>query len=151
MSSIRSDNNYYVNPKPPQEYERKFDGTNYVDWASVAEVNAATDPQFRKNKYFWIDGVYYQCDNDGVTYRPVGGPANMGTVKYVKIAIGADANTINVPELASATTLVMVVMDKIIYQDFVNDGNQISFSGTTLDMTNAGGVHAGGWLIVFYA
>lgn len=150
MSIIRSDNFFFTNPKPPQDYERRFNGTTYVDWTSTTELNAALDISFRKNKYFWIGGIYYECDDDGTTYRAIGGPGTQGTTKYAKVPVITTANTIEVAALADATVLIMVVMNKVCYQDFVDDGNQISFSGTTLDMTNAGGVYAGGWLVIFY-
>lgn len=254
MSIIRSDNFFFTNPKPPQEYERRYTGSTYVDWADTTELNAALDVQFRKNKYFWIAGVYYECDDDGVTYRAIGGPTapvpnlqqvtdagnltstpfgttdagdqntaignggrigflgtldpdtndygnlrpgelllgtddsphidfgkgfvtrvtvesatgnndvviqdGSGTLAFltdvgdgIKVAFAAPvttANTITVAALATASTLIMVVMDKIVFNAAVDDGNQVSFSGTTLDMTNAGGVTAGGWLIIFY-
>jgi hypothetical protein len=149
MGINRSDNFFYTNPKPIQAYQRKQVGSTYVDWADAVEVNAALDIEFRRNKTFWIAGVFYYCDDDGVTYLPIGGPST-GATKFVKVPVITTANTITVTELGTATTLAMVVMDGIIFQDFVNNGNQISFAGTTLDMTNAGGVTAGGWLVIFY-
>jgi len=82
MSLTRSDNRFETHPKPVQEYERKFVDGSYLDWDSTSEVNEAVEIFFRKNKYFWIDGSYYQCDDDGTTYRPIGSGATSppGTV-----------------------------------------------------------------------
>lgn len=149
MGIYRSDNFFYANPKPSQEYERKFTNPGYVDWASTSEVNAAVDIQFRKNKYFWINSIYYECDNDGTTYRQIGGPSTGTGLHVAKVAITVTANVVNIPALIGKT-LAYVISNGLIFQDFVNDGNEISLSGANLDMTAAGGVVAGGYLIVVY-
>lgn len=149
MSIVRSDNFFFTNPKPPQAYERKQVGDTYVDWSSTAEVNAALDISFRKNKYFWINAVYYECDDDGTTYRSIGGPA-IASSSFVKVPIVTTASTITIPEI-DGRDIGMVVMDGIIYQDFVDNGNMIGASGDVLDMTNAGGCNAGGYIIVFFS
>ncbi len=73
MSEIRSDNRLEQHPKPVQEYERKFNGTGYEDWASTAEMEAVYNVAYRPNKYFWINGHYFECLSDGVTYRQIDG------------------------------------------------------------------------------
>lgn len=73
MSIVRSDNRLEQHNKPVQAYERRFNGTTYVDWTNEAEVNAAYNIAYRPNKYFWINGSFFQCESDGVTYRPVSG------------------------------------------------------------------------------
>ena len=163
MSITQSDNRLEQHPKPTQEYERQLVGGNYVDWPDFATLNATYSVYYRKNKYFWVAGVYYQADNDGTTYRQISNPGG-GAVFAGKYAINADGsgtpgsnfdgylaagNTVTIPAL-SGKTLINVIVNKISYQDYVNDGNKISLSGTTLNLTNMGGVYAGDWLIVYF-
>jgi len=72
MSIIRSDSRNETHNKPVQEGERKLSGGVYVDYATQAEVIAAIGIEFRKNKYFWINGLRYHCGSDGTTFRTTG-------------------------------------------------------------------------------
>ncbi len=80
MAEIRSDNRAEFHPKPVQEYERRFTGSTWVDWADTAELEAVYNVAYRPNKYFWINGHYFECLSDGVTYRQIDGGGGGGSV-----------------------------------------------------------------------
>ena len=139
MSIVRSDNRKELHPKPVQEYERRFNGTVYVDWANISEVEAAYSVAYRANKYFWIAGLLYHCTN-GVTYRLV----TTGASQIIDVRIINTANTLDVSQL-SGNTFIMAVKGA---QPFNSD--YISQSGITLDFTSVGGVVAGELITIFY-
>ncbi len=116
MSEIRSDNRLEQHPKPVQEYERKFNGAGYEDWVSTAEMEAVYNIAYRKNKYFWIAGDYFECLDDGVTYRQVNGGGGGGTVTVTATgdATGV-SDTSNTPTLP--LTLAIVNSDVGTYGD----------------------------------
>lgn len=59
-----------LSPKPLDFYSKKQVGVTWVDWASIAEVQAAVPPSFLPNKEFYIAGVLYRTDNASV-FSPV--------------------------------------------------------------------------------
>lgn len=101
---IFSDNIENRHPKPVQENEKKFVSGAYVDWASEAEINAAVSIAYRKNKYFWIAGTFYNCQDDGTTYLPVSGSGGGG----------GSVTTIWVMATAGVTTTVSALIGKSV-------------------------------------
>jgi len=73
MSINVNDSELALHPKPSQENSRKNVGGTYVDYASTDEVNSLVNINFRKNKFFHVAGNYYFCEQDGVTYKLIGG------------------------------------------------------------------------------
>jgi hypothetical protein len=72
MSVIQTDNILPQHSKPEIEFERKLVGSLYVDYTSESDVNGIVNINYRKNKYFWINGNYY-FTSDGTNYLFVGG------------------------------------------------------------------------------
>lgn len=144
MSEIRSDNRLEKHPKPVQEYERKFVSAGvYVDWDSFAEMEAVYNIAYRANKYFWVDGVYYECSSIGV-YRPISGSPSTGNSTIIDVIPVADASTIIVPALAGFT-FMLAVKGAVPY-----NRAYIGQTGSTLDFTAVGGVTAGERITIFY-
>lgn len=144
MSEIRSDNRLENHPKPVQEFERKRipDTINYIDWASIAEVNAAYDIVYRANKYFWIAGVLYHC-TDGTNYRAVASSGS-GALFGIDVRVVADASTLTVSALSGKTFMLAVKGAQPFNSDYVSQ------TETTLDFTSVGGVVTGELITIFY-
>lgn len=144
MSQVFSDNMLCRYPKPMQEYERKYLGGNvWADWASFSEMEAVYDAVYRDNKYFWVDGVYYQCYGFGL-YRPITSGSSSGSVSAVYVTVEADGTTLVVPELngkvfLQATTNMVPYTDDIVIQ-----------TGTLLNFSAVGGVYVGQRILIFY-
>lgn len=138
MSIVRSDNRLENHGKPVQEYERKLSSGSYVDWASTAELNAAYNVAFRKNKHFWIAGIYYGCDNDGTTYRSIGGAVSMLTT--ICQTVGASGLTVTVATLIGKSVKLIlrggIGSGEILTVGSVS-GNKVRFDNTTGDLTVA--------------
>lgn len=164
MSTIRSDNNLYTNPKPAQEYERKLVDGAYVDWDSTDEIDAffAVPPlslSYRNNKYFWVAGDYYEFD--GSEYRVVGGSLS-GSLSFV---VGDDpgppydgfdgympaGSTAIITQLIGKT-LISMVWGGVISQCWVPGGQQFLFDTETgeVDNTMLGPWSDGDWVIFNY-
>lgn len=71
MAIEMSDNRDENHPKPVYASEKKMSGSNYVDWGSQSELTTAVPVDFRRNKYFWIQGFLNYCTDDGVTFRVI--------------------------------------------------------------------------------
>ncbi len=104
MSEIRSDNRLEQHPKPVQEYERRFTGSTWVDWADTAELEAVYNVAYRPNKYFWINGHYFECLSDGVTYRQIDGGGGGGTV-----TITATGDATGISDTSNTPTLPLTL------------------------------------------
>lgn len=143
MSEIRSDNRLEKHPKPVQEHERKNVSGVYVDWDSFAEMEAVYNIAYRANKYFWVDGLYYQCSSVGV-YRLIGGGSSGGGADVVDYTVLADSNGITVSELDGKTFYLAVQGTTPYNSVFVQQ------TGTFLDFTNVGGVSAGQVITIFF-
>jgi hypothetical protein len=145
MSEVRSDNRLEQHPKPVQEYERRFNGTTWVDWADTAELEAVYNVAYRPNKYFWIDGDYFECLSDGVTYRQItGGGSGSGNCSVTSFTPVADASAITVSDLSGHTFFAAIVNVQAYTPD------QVVQTGTVLDFSLVGGVLAGIAIIIFY-
>lgn len=145
MAEVRSDNRLEQHPKPTQEYERRFTGTTWVDWVDTAELEAVYNVAYRPNKYFWINGDYFECLSDGVTYRKItGGGGGSGTVQIATYLPTGASNTIIVPELSGHTFYIAIMAT----QSF--DTTHVSQSGTTLDFVNVGGVINGVLITILF-
>lgn len=145
MSIVRSDNRQERHPKPTQDFERKFTNPGFVDWADIAELEAAYTLEYRKNKYFWINGDYFECEDDGVTYRQIsGGGTGVGNCFITAFTPIADASSIIVPALSGKTFMAAIANVQAYTPD------QVVQTGTTLDFTLVGGVLAGIIVIIFY-
>jgi hypothetical protein len=146
MSIIRSDNRLEEHPKPVQEYERRFTGVTWVDWASFAEMELVYNAAYRLNKYFWVAGIYYQCYGTSL-YRAIGG---VGTSPAETIVL-ADASGIFVDVLVSGETvytMMMCVESNTIYTRYqvIQDPD----NPTYLDFTNVGGVYEGQIILTYF-
>lgn len=175
MSITRSDNRFEKHPKPVQEFERKQVAGVYVDWDDATEVVNAVPAPYRPNKYFWIAGIYYQCDSDGTTFRAIGGGGIGGAVKMLKFLINADGSGSPGPnfdgykaagnELHDSRMvngkLLYVIMQGAIYQDYAPEPpgdpsavipvSLIQIPGDAyIDFTNIGGTQEGMWVIIVY-
>ncbi len=138
MSIIRSDNRLEEHPKPVQEYERRFTGVTWVDWASFAEMELVYNAAYRLNKYFWVDGIYYECYGTSL-YRAVadnGSPA--------ETVVSADATGIFVSQL-TGKTMYMVVQQNTIYTRY-----QVIQTDTFLDFSLVGGVYQDQVILTFF-
>lgn len=145
MSEVRSDNRQERHPKPTQDFERKFTNPGFVDWADFAELEAAYTLEYRKNKYFWVDNNYYECTDDGVTYRQItGGGTGTGNCNVTSFTPDADANAITVPALSGHVFMAAIANVQAYTPD------QVSQTGTVLDFSLVGGVLAGVQIIIFY-
>ena len=144
MSQVFSDNMLSRHPKPVQEYERKYLGGNvWVDWADFAEMEAVYDAVYRDNKYFWVDGIYYQCYGFQL-YRPITSGSGSGSVTAVYVTVDTAGDVLIVPELSgntflSATSNMQSYTDDIVLQ-----------TGTILDFTAVGGVYVGQRILILY-
>jgi hypothetical protein len=144
MSIVRSDNRKEEHPKPVQEYERRFTGVTWVDWADFAEMEAVYNVAYRLNKYFWVAGTYYQCYGTSL-YRAISsGGSGVGNCFILAIMPDASANTIDVPALDGKTFRVAITNS----QSF--DTVLIAQTGTELDFTLVGGVQLGVLITILY-
>ncbi len=141
MSIIRSDNRLEEHPKPVQEYERRFTGVTWVDWVSFAEMELVYNVAYRLNKYFWVDGVYYECYGTSL-YRAVG--SGGGSSSPAETIVQADSTGITVSELSNAV-MYMVQVDNTTYNRY-----QVIQTGTFLDFTNVGGVYTDQVILTFF-
>ncbi len=138
MSIIRSDNRLEEHPKPVQEYERRFTGITWVDWVSFAEMELVYNAAYRLNKYFWVNGIYYECYGTSL-YRAINGGGSPA-----ETIVQADAIGITVDELSN-TVMYMVQVDNVTYNRY-----QVIQSGTFLDFTNVGGVYQSQVILTFF-
>ncbi len=138
MSIIRSDNRLEEHPKPVQEYERRFTGSAWVDWVSFAEMELVYSAAYRLNKYFWVDGIYYECYGTSL-YRAVNGGGSPA-----ETIVQADASGITVPELSN-TVMYLCVEGNTNYTRY-----QVIQSGTFLDFSGVGGVYSGQVILTFF-
>lgn len=144
MSEVRSDNRQERHPKPTQDFERRFTDPGFVDWADVAELEAAYPLEYRKNKYFWINNQYFECEDDGVTYRLIGGGGGSGNASITSYLPLVATNTITVPALSGHVFWACIMAR----QPFTNA--DVPQTGTTLDFTNVGGTIANELIVIFY-
>ncbi len=121
MSEIRSDNRLEQHPKPVQEYERRFTGSTWVDWADTAELEAVYNVAYRPNKYFWINGHYFECLSDGITYRQITG----GGGGFTTADNGLTANTATNVQLGG-TLIKDTTIDAANFGFALNNGSYIS-------------------------
>ena len=141
MAEIRSDNRLELHPKPTQEYERRFNGTTWVDWTDFAQMEAVYNVAYRLNKYFWVAGVYYQCYGNSL-YRAIAGSGG-GNATILEYIVTADAPNITVAGL-SGKTMYMVVQGSTPYTRY-----QVIQTGTLLDFTAVGGVFDTQVILIF--
>ena len=163
MAYTRSDNRVESHPKPVQEYERQQTSLTWADWPDFTTLTTTLDgvgytSSFRRNKYFWVAGGYYRCNDDGVTFTQVNSSASGGVLGYKFLvgtgtapaninAIVAAGNTLTYPALSSASRILSVEIDGVSVYDF---GTPLSFtfSGDTIDFTAMGGLAAGNRVVV---
>lgn len=143
MSEIRSDNRLEKHPKPTQEYERKLVAGLYQDWDSFAEMEAIYDVAYRTNKYFWVNGIYYQCTGPGA-YRPIGSGGGTGGIDVLDYSVLVDAMTITVPELLGRQFFLAVQGTTPYNSVFIGQ------AGIILDFSRVGGVSAGQTITIFF-
>lgn len=142
MAIIRSDNRAEFHPKPVQEYERRFTGVTWVDWVSFSEMEAVYNVAYRLNKYFWVDGKYYQCYGTSL-YREIGG-GGTGNSSIVDVVVEEDSQIIDVPEL-EGKTFFLAIQGATPY-----NRTYITQDGTELDFSGVGGTFTGQRITIFY-
>ncbi len=115
----------------------------FIDWDSFAEMEAVYNIAYRANKYFWVNGNYYQCDEVGV-YRQISGGGSGGGSDIVDYTVTGDSNGITVPELDGKTFYLAVQGTTPYNRVFITQ------TGTFLDFTNVGGVADGQVITIFF-
>lgn len=65
MSIAINDSLKTQHAKPVIETELKLASGGWVSYASFEDLNEIVQPFFQKNKYFWVAGKYYFCNQNG--------------------------------------------------------------------------------------
>ena len=147
MSEIRSDNRQERHPKPTQDFERKFTNPGFVDWADVAELEAAYTLEYRKNKYFWINNQYFECLDDGVTYRLIGGSGGNGNCFITVVTPLVNGTILTVSAISGKTFDAAIVNTQAYTADEVTQGVIVD---TELDFSLVGGYLANRKIVILY-
>ncbi len=132
-------------PLPPVDGEMKYVAGLPVDYNDTADVISNTNPAFRKFKYFWIDGILFQCLGDGITFRPTSGNGGTG-LRALKFAVNDDGSgtpdqkfdgyvavgSSIIDSRLENVKLILFIINGIVCQDYYPTGvNYVAYTEST--------------------